>query len=27
MWVQMQADHDLWQARRHGRPKVRRIAA
>jgi addiction module HigA family antidote len=27
MWVQMQADHDLWQARLHGRPKVRRIAA
>ena len=27
MWVQMQANHDLWQARRLGRPKVRRIAA
>ena len=27
MWVQMQANHDLWQARQLGRPKVRRIAA
>lgn len=27
MWVQMQAAHDLWQARRRGRPRVRRIAA
>lgn len=27
MWVQMQAAHDLWQARQRGRPKVRRIAA
>lgn len=27
MWVEMQANHDLWQARQHGRPKVRRIAA
>lgn len=27
MWVQMQAAHDLWQARQQGRPKVRRIAA
>ncbi len=27
MWVQMQAARDLWQARRRGRPKVRRIAA
>lgn len=27
MWVQMQATRDLWQARRRGRPKVRRIAA
>ena len=26
MWVQMQANHDLWQARQLGRPKVRRIA-
>ena len=27
MWVQMQAAHDLWQARQQGRPRVRRIAA
>ena len=27
MWVQMQANYDLWQARQQGRPKVRRIAA
>jgi addiction module HigA family antidote len=27
MWVQMQANRDLWQARQSGRPKVRRIAA
>ena len=27
MWVQMQANHDLWRARQLGRPKVRRIAA
>jgi len=27
MWVQMQANHDLWQARRSGRLKVRRIKA
>jgi addiction module HigA family antidote len=27
MWVQMQVNHDLWHARRQGRPKVRRIAA
>jgi len=27
MWVQMQANHDLWQARQLGKPKVRRIAA
>jgi addiction module HigA family antidote len=27
MWVQMQASHDLWQARQQRKPKVRRIAA
>jgi addiction module HigA family antidote len=27
MWVEMQANHDLWQARQQKRPKVRRIAA
>jgi antitoxin HigA-1 len=27
MWVQMQANHDLWLARQLGKPKVRRIAA
>ena len=27
MWVRMQADHDLWQARQQAKPKVRRIAA
>ncbi|MGQ0383230.1 MAG: HigA family addiction module antitoxin [Gammaproteobacteria bacterium] len=27
MWVQMQAVHDLWQARQRGKPKVRRIVA
>ena len=25
MWMQMQIARDLWQARRSGRPKVRRI--
>ena len=27
MWLEMQAGYDLWQARRHGRLKVERIAA
>ena len=27
MWVHMQANHDLWQTRQKGRPKVRRIGA
>jgi antitoxin HigA-1 len=27
MWLEMQAGYDLWQARRHRRPKVERIAA
>jgi addiction module HigA family antidote len=27
MWVEMQANHDLWQARQRKRPRVRRIAA
>lgn len=27
MWVQMQANYELWQARKQGKPKVRRIAA
>lgn len=27
MWLTMQIAHDLWQARRGGGPKVKRIAA
>ncbi len=27
MWVQMQAAFDLWQARRQGKPKVKKFAA
>jgi len=27
MWIGMQADHDLWQARKIPHPKVKRLAA
>jgi addiction module HigA family antidote len=27
MWVGMQADYDLWQARQRPQPKVKRLAA
>lgn len=27
MWLEMQAGYDLWQARQHRQPKVKRIAA
>ena len=27
MWIQMQAGHDLWEARKKPKPKVSRLAA
>jgi addiction module HigA family antidote len=27
IWINLQAQYDLWQVRQHGRPKVRRLAA
>lgn len=27
MWLSMQVAHDLWVARQHPRPKIKRIAA
>jgi antitoxin HigA-1 len=27
IWINLQAQYDLWQVRQHGRPKVKRLAA
>jgi hypothetical protein len=27
IWINFQAQYDLWQVRQHGRPKVKRLAA
>lgn len=27
IWINLQAQHDLWQVRRQARPKVKRLAA
>jgi addiction module HigA family antidote len=26
IWINLQAQYDLWKVRRHGRPKVKRLA-
>lgn len=27
IWINLQAQYDLWQVRQHGRPRVKRLAA
>jgi plasmid maintenance system antidote protein VapI len=27
IWINLQAQHDLWQVRQRARPKVKRLAA